>query len=179
MTSTAVIELYGGPGCGKSTAAAEIYTYLKRKNHDCELVREYVKDWAWEDRKVNLWDELYILGSQLRRESILYNKVQYIITDSPLWLSGFYEKYYFPNLVELPCHQALMALKKEFNGRLYHKRYFLNRKNKNYITPGRYQDIDEATGIDIMMKEYLSASDLKFTLVDHDKILHQVKKDLF
>lgn len=47
---TRVITLWGGPGSGKSTMAAEIYARLKRQLCNVEMVREYVKGWAWEGR---------------------------------------------------------------------------------------------------------------------------------
>lgn len=42
---------------------------------NAELVREYVKDWAWEGRKINVNDQIYFLGKQVRRETMLYGKL--------------------------------------------------------------------------------------------------------
>ena len=39
-----VINLLGGPGCGKSTVAAGIFHQLKSLGYSTELVTEYVKD---------------------------------------------------------------------------------------------------------------------------------------
>jgi hypothetical protein len=71
---TRIINLYGGPGTGKSTSAAFLYYLLKNDNVNAELVREYVKDWAWEKRSINTYDQLYLLGKQIRKESLLYGK---------------------------------------------------------------------------------------------------------
>jgi adenylate kinase family enzyme len=38
-----VINLFGGPGCGKSTLAARIFSILKLKDISCELINEYAK----------------------------------------------------------------------------------------------------------------------------------------
>jgi tRNA uridine 5-carbamoylmethylation protein Kti12 len=84
---TTIINLYGGPGTGKSTSAAYLYYILKAEGHNVELVREYVKDWAWEGRQISTYDQIYFLGKQVRRESLLYGKVDWIITDSPVMMN--------------------------------------------------------------------------------------------
>jgi len=40
---TKVINLFAGPGAGKSTTAAGLFAEMKRANVDVELVTEYVK----------------------------------------------------------------------------------------------------------------------------------------
>ena len=45
-----VINLYGGPGTGKSTTAAHVFALLKQRDVNAELVREYAKDIVWEGR---------------------------------------------------------------------------------------------------------------------------------
>ncbi len=88
---TIVVNLYGSPGTGKSTTAAGVYYFLKMQHKHCEMVREYIKSWAWEGRTPNNYDQVYLFGKQAKYESLLYGKVDFIITDSPLLLSGFYE----------------------------------------------------------------------------------------
>lgn len=44
MKNTLVVNLLGGPGCGKSTGAAYIFSQLKMRNIDAELVTEFAKD---------------------------------------------------------------------------------------------------------------------------------------
>lgn len=61
---------------------------------NAELVREFVKDWAWDGREIRHLDQLYILGKQSQLESNLYGKVDFIVTDSPILLSGVYQEYY-------------------------------------------------------------------------------------
>ena len=46
---TVVINLFGGPGCGKSTIAAELFAILKKQGYEVELVTEYAKDKVWEE----------------------------------------------------------------------------------------------------------------------------------
>lgn len=95
--NTTIINLYGGPGCGKSTLAADVYATLKKGGASVELVREYVKDWAWRGTAVGRWDQPYLIAKQLRAESALYGKVEFIITDSPILLATVFEARYQPN----------------------------------------------------------------------------------
>ena len=41
---TIVINLIGSPGTGKSTLASELFSKMKWKGHDVELVSEYAKE---------------------------------------------------------------------------------------------------------------------------------------
>jgi len=87
---TKIINLYGGPSCGKSATASYLFYLLKKNNKKVELVQEYVKEWVWEDRKINPFDQIYFFGKQVRKESMLFGKVDYVITDSPVLLSLCY-----------------------------------------------------------------------------------------
>jgi hypothetical protein len=87
-----VINIFGGPGVGKSTVAAELFAEMKKKGYNVELVTEYAKDMVWEGRDNILADQLYILAKQNRRLSRLDGKVDYAITDSPLLFGIIYSK---------------------------------------------------------------------------------------
>jgi hypothetical protein len=89
---TTVVNLYGGPGTGKSTTAAALFSLLKQNGIECELVREYAKDVVWEGRTYLLENQIYIFAKQLKRQLDLRDKVAYIITDSPILLSAIYGK---------------------------------------------------------------------------------------
>ena len=86
---TIIIEVFGGPSSGKSTEAADIYAALKRKHVDAELSREVAKRWVWEGRSVGSFDELYILGAQIREEARLLGQAEVIVTDRPVLMSTF------------------------------------------------------------------------------------------
>ena len=94
------INLWGGPSAGKSRTAARLFSDLKdwKSNSasalEVELVREYVKDWAWTGRSIEGWDQLHIFSEQLRREeTLLRNGVDVIVTDCPIGLNAFYAQH--------------------------------------------------------------------------------------
>lgn len=92
MKKTIVINLFAGPGVGKSTIAAGIYYELKCKGISCELSGEVAKDKVWEDNPEALLDQPYIFGKQQHRIRRLYGKVDYVISDSPIVLSIAYSR---------------------------------------------------------------------------------------
>lgn len=147
MKNTLVVNLFGGPGTGKSTGAAYIFSKLKMLGVDAELVTEFAKDKVWEEDKEVFNNQTYILGKQSFRISRCYGKVDVIITDSPLALSAEYGK----DLDEAEEIKALsMALHKKYN----RVDIFLNRV-KPYNPNGRNQTEDEAKDIDNNLKNLL------------------------
>ena len=81
---TKVINIFGGPGVGKSRTAAALFVALKDKHIHVELVTEYAKQITYEKRFNVLGDQLYILAKQNRKLEPLRGIVDYIISDSPL-----------------------------------------------------------------------------------------------
>lgn len=47
---TKYINVLGGPGVGKSTTAAYVFSEMKRMGLSVEYVPEVAKDFVWEDR---------------------------------------------------------------------------------------------------------------------------------
>ena len=85
-----LINLYGAPGAGKSTGAAYIFTRLKMEGVNAELVTEFAKDKVWEESKAVFDNQAYIFGKQYFRISRLQDKVDVVVTDSPIILSCYY-----------------------------------------------------------------------------------------
>lgn len=85
-----IVNLYGAPGAGKSTGAAYIFSQLKMRGINAELVTEFAKDKVWEESKAVFQNQAYIFGKQYFRISRVQNQVDVVITDSPVLLSAFY-----------------------------------------------------------------------------------------
>lgn len=157
-TKTLFINLYAGPGTGKSTSAAWIYALLKSRGVNAELIREYVKDWAWEGRKVNAYDQVYLLGKQVRRETLVMGKVEVAVTDSPTFQSLYYNRKYVPETLAQGVEAMVLAYYRQMEQDGHkHLHVFLNR-TKPYSAAGRYQSEEEAkqvdTGVLNLLNEY-------------------------
>lgn len=167
---TKVINLIGGPGIGKSTLAAQLYADMKRLGHKVELVREVAKEWAWEEREIGPFDQIAMIGEQIRRESSLFNKVDYIITDSPVMLGAFYLEHnydtgFMNKMVSDYYHFS------EDNGI-----EFINlvlKRDKEYEAAGRYETEEAAISIDSHLINYLNTHCYFYESVEccHQKIL--------
>jgi len=150
MLSKRRINLYAGPGTGKTTTAADVFSRLKNKfiheqlDTHVELVQEYVKVWAWENRKPKGFDQIYICAQQMRKEEIpLRNGVDLIVTDSPLFMQCCYAKKY-----ETPYWEELYELVHYFEEEYPSIHIFLDRGERPYVAKGRYQTSEEAKELD-------------------------------
>ncbi len=152
---TIVICLYGGPGAGKSTAAAYLFYLLKTQGANVELVREYVKEWVWTARKFSTYDQIYFLGKQTRQESLLFGKVDWIVTDSPVMMNLYYAQKYCPLVISEGVRAATLAYYKQSEDDGHkHIHIFLNR-SKPYLSYGMFQSEDVAKEIDDDVKKFL------------------------
>lgn len=145
---TTIINLYGGPGSGKSTAAAYLYYLLKCQGENIELVREYVKNWAWDNRAFNVYDELYFLGKQVRHESMLFGKVNYIVTDAPVLMTAYYASIYCSKAFAQGVEQAATAFYKQAKDDGHQHVHVYLKRNLPYKAEGRYQTEDQAIQVD-------------------------------
>jgi len=100
-----VINLYGGPGTGKSTTATGLFSLMKLAGYKVEFASEFAKDIVWDRAFDVLQDQLFIFANQHRKiKRLEQHGVDYVITDSPLLLSLNYmpKEYFrsFPDLVD-------------------------------------------------------------------------------
>jgi nicotinamide riboside kinase len=176
---TTIINLYGGPGSGKSTSAAYLYYLLKVAGKNVELVREYVKDWAWESRKITTYDQIYFLGKQVRRESLLYGKVDWIVTDSPVMMNMYYAQRYCPKALADGIGSAIMAFYRQAIEDGHKHVHILLERNKPYASEGRYQTEAEAREIDAGVQKLLNEHKTPYICSTPDEEeLSQVLADL-
>lgn len=89
MTSTRFINLFAGPGAGKSTIAAGVFSLLKQRGLDIELVPEFAKELVWEGSPA-LENQSYVTARQFYVIKRLDNKCKWVITDSPAFLGAAY-----------------------------------------------------------------------------------------
>lgn len=175
---TTIINLYGGPGAGKSTSAAFLYYLLKCNGDNVELVREYVKNWAWEDRKFNTYDELYFLGKQVRHESMLFGKVSYIVTDAPVYMTSYYAKLYCSPGMADGVERAAQAFYKQAQDDGHRHVHVYLRRHKPYQAEGRYQNEQQALEVDDGVFKMLAKLDAPakdvFTCSPEEKDLRDV-----
>ena len=165
-----IICLYGGPGSGKSTVCAGLYYNLKLLGKECEMNREYIKDWIFSDRKVKPGDQSYFFAKMARKERIYMDYgLDFIITDSPLILTHFYGLKYdrFEQLTNTSL--AMLAAHHKYCQELGYKvDHFLLGRTKPYSDSGRYQTEEVAKSFDDEIKDMLKHFNIKYTEVPAD-----------
>lgn len=153
-----IVNLFGGPSVGKSTTAAGVFALLKLHGVEVELVTEFAKDLVWEERTRTLGNQHYLFGKQYHRLWRVRDRVDVIVTDSPLMLSTVYvgpSSEVFTNYI--------VSMVNTFNN----ENIMLNRV-KAYSNVGRYQNEAEARQLDIPIREALDDNDMDWVEVPGD-----------
>lgn len=151
---TIVVNLLGGAGAGKSTTAALVFGQLKKKGINCELVTEYAKEVVYEENMKRLQNQLYIFSKQYYSMDMIRDKVNVIITDSPLLLSMHYNRNFSDsNFLRVPdeifdklvlyCYTTFDNLN------------FYIERNHEYKQEGRYQDEARAKQEDAIIRSLI------------------------
>lgn len=158
-----VINLFGGPGCGKSTTAAGLFYHMKMEHRNVELITEYAKDLVYSDTlNVLKNNQEFIFAEQNRRQHILEKHVDWAITDSPLLLSHFYGKEHVRSNQEA----FLRFVTATFN--LYDNVNFFLERPTQYSEKGRDRTLAQSIEIDNALIAILDAEGAKFTRVETD-----------
>ena len=91
-----VINIYGGPGAGKSTAALQLVAELKKRGINADYVSEYAKELVYTknfdklDGSVQNHREIFY--EQKSRLDVMLAGAEVVVTDSPLPLNAVYLK---------------------------------------------------------------------------------------
>lgn len=156
---TKLINLLGQPSAGKSTTMADLYTTLKYQEKQVEMVPEWIKRWAYEQKSISKFDQFYIMGKEIYQQSRLFNKVDYIISDSPVFLAGYYHFNRTGDDYLYEVAKKFYKMAEEDGVKVYN--FFLQR-NKAYNPVGRYQTEEESDKIADDLINYLHKHSIRF-----------------
>lgn len=158
---TTVVNLFAGPGTGKSTNTALIFGELKKKGVSVEMVHEFAKDLVWEKRETALGFSPYILGKQMYHIKRLLGQVRLIITDSPILLaSHIYGEGDRQGYADRPFKQFVEQTFKSWDT----INIFLMRdlETHPFVDAGRTQNKEEAIAIDQQILDVLNTLEIPF-----------------
>lgn len=167
---TTIINFSGEPSSGKSTAANALFSHLKQIGYNVEIVTEHSKMLAYQGSNILNQDQMYVFANQHNLMFIMTNQLNsnsqpldYIITDSPLYLSYIYGKYHQENQIiknlpiELPetFFQMVIDTYKQ-----YDNVNILMERNHNFgLSKGRFHNEEESQDIKNKIIQLLSDMD--------------------
>lgn len=157
MSKTLVVNLYGGPGTGKSTICAGVFSKLKWAGVNCEMALEYAKGLVWEGSTNKFDNQVYIFSKQFHRIFILLDKVDVVITDCPILMSLVYS--------EGKENDRLRNLVVDKYKELNNMDIFLKRL-KGYNPAGRLQTYEKAKELDDKIQMVLSVHSTEYAVLD-------------
>lgn len=160
MKKPIVVNLFGAPGAGKSTGAAEVFAALKKSGINAELILEFAKDKTWEHNLKALSVQEYVFGKQSYRLARCRDQVDVIVTDSPLPLSIIYNNN--PALGE-----AFNAVVFSIFNTYDNLNYYINRV-KPYNPAGRNQTEEESDALRTPIRNLLADYNISYTDINGD-----------
>lgn len=177
MTDTKIINLFAGPGSGKSTTAAGVFSKLKLRGISSELITEFAKDLTWEENPWALKNQYYVWAMQLMRQKRIWGKVKYGVTDSPILMQLIYHEMFKDDHLgaEYSAHLG-EAIRTSFEA-FPAMNYFIER-GENYDPVGRNQTKNEAMVIDRRILGLLSSLNVPFRIVQREIAVDQILEDI-
>jgi hypothetical protein len=166
---TKIINLFGGPGIGKSSISAGLTYRLKRNHISCDNPYEFPKLLAWDENHSAIRDQLFVLANQHRGIVKSYGKVDYIILDSPIILSLTYKSYYKSTQYPATLYgETFDKLLLEIHNQYNNINIVLERGEGIHNNNERYQDLKQSVELDTVIEESLKRHELPY---------HKIKVD--
>ena len=164
---TKIVNLVGGPCCGKSTTAAGLFAAMKLKsNQKVEIVTEVIKDYVYDENKGAMNDQILITAQQNHRLQRLQGKVDFIISDASLLNAVIYNEFYHDS------GNLSTKLSKDLYDQYDDNIVFLLPRKPKYDQYGRTQTLEEAKELDRIFVNKLHELDIDY--FDMSNYTHEI-----
>lgn len=163
-----VINLFAGPGAGKTTAALELTAALKKVGYNVEYVSEYAKELVLEKQYTLLDNQEHVTDEQYRRLNRLRESgVEIIVTDSPVLLG----KVYGEGRISTDYDKQITDYHDSFNNF-----NLVVKRGDGYQQAGRRETLSQAQELDKKITSLLRNNNLFYGNYNHDEIEKTVNR---
>jgi len=162
MKKTKIINLFAGPGAGKSTIASGLFHEMKKRHMSCDAPYEFPKELAWNESNKEIKDQLYVIANQHRGIVRSYGEVDYIILDSPLLLSLAYKNNYTSSYPASLYGDSFENLMFDIHNSYDNINIFLERPDKEHQNEGRFHDEQMSLDLDKKIMSILKENNIPF-----------------
>jgi hypothetical protein len=152
-----IVNLFAGPGAGKSTIAADVYALLKKMGVRAEYVPEWAKEQLWAGIPFPL-DSISVWGAQRHRIERVRHQVDVVVTDGPCLLAPVFAR--LEGTVAVELYPPWLETARRYHASLNTLDVFVERR-KEYDGRGRHVDEATALHIDGQVHELLRQLDIK------------------
>jgi len=161
---TTIINIFGGPGIGKSTAAALLFAHMRMKGISCEYVPEFAKELSRAGDMESIENQFFISAVQYHRQYRLIGKVDFIVTDSPVLLGVVYDQQLLKGFNEIM---------RDIHGKSLSINILLTRdKSRDYENEGRHHNSTEADVFDKKIERMLDEYEVTYCKVNASEMHH-------
>lgn len=168
-----VINIFAGPGSGKSTTAVTLFSKLKKMNKRVEYVSEFAKDLTYEKSFSTLDDYLYIFAQQHHMLHRLKDQVDFAICDGSFLLG-----YVFYNTKSIYDEKLFKQMLLDVFNKYDNLNYFLKRKNIVYQEYGRSESLQEAINLDNRILNMLQNENIDYKTLETKTSAQQILKEI-
>jgi RecA/RadA recombinase len=155
-----IVNFFGGPGSGKTTAAARAFVELKLRSIEAENLDEVATQMIRLGQLQALTVQPFLFGQALYRLMVTARSTDVCLMDSPLLLNPIYDG---------DQSQHLEALVWEYHRRFRNLNFFVQRGTdvRDHRMDGRVHNLQESIRLDARIRAYLDDNLVPYTLLSH------------
>jgi nicotinamide riboside kinase len=169
-----VINIFGGPGVGKTVQGLLLTAHLKIEGFNACLVPEYARELVYQNEIELLQNnQEHIFNEQSRRVDMRYGNVDIAVCECPILLNIAYNKIYGSTKPEFDTK----VLESHNNPNYTNFNYILHRETE-YKNEGRYQDEDGAKNVDLTVIDVIKELNIPHKFMGLDNFVDNVIKDI-
>ena len=168
---TKVINIIGGPGCGKSLFKSTIVLNLLVRHHTVETVPDFAKILVWQQDFESLKNQYAIAQRQYEMLNVLDGQVEFIVTEGSLPKLLFYNEYYEDNVCDVAKTRTQIL---DWYNQHNNINVMVRRGDEGrYNQAGRLQNEEGAHAVDRGLRDTLAREGIRYTFLEPDvKAIH-------